>query len=123
MLRQLNIFILRVIVNAAALWLAALIGIISYGNSVKNLCIAAIILGLLNAALKPLLVIFTLPAIILTLGLFTVLINGFIVVVASWVYGSFEVSSFWAAMLVGILIGLLNYIVTIITGRVQRSYE
>lgn len=123
MLRQLNIFILRVIVNAAALWLAALIGIISYGDSVKNLCIAAVILGLLNAALKPLLVIFTLPAIILTLGLFTVLINGFIVVVASWVYGSFEVSSFWAAMLVGILIGLLNYIVTIITGRVQRSYE
>lgn len=117
MLQQLKTFILRLCVNALALWIAGLVGLLSYGDSAINLIIAAIILGLLNAAIKPILVIFTLPAIVLTLGLFTVFINGFIIVLVSWLFDKFDVGSFWSAMLVGLLIGLVNYIVTILTEK------
>ena len=123
MLQQLETFILRVFVNAGGLWLATLIGLISYGDNYINLIIAAVILGILNAAIKPLLVIFTLPAIVLTLGLFTVIVNGFIIVIVSWIFNKFTVGSFWSAMLVGILIGLLNYMVTIITEKFGSTHE
>lgn len=123
MLRQLKTFIFRVLVNALAIWLAAQLGLLSYGNTVLNLLIAAAILAILNAAIKPLLVIFTLPAIVLTLGLFTVFINGFIIVLVSWLFNKFTVGSFWSAMLVGILIGLVNYTVTILTEKLGSTRE
>lgn len=123
MLRQLKTFIFRVLVNALAIWLAAQLGLLSYGNTVVNLLIAAAILAILNAAIKPLLVIFTLPAIVLTLGLFTVFINGFIIVLVSWLFNKFTVGSFWSAMLVGILIGLVNYTVTILTEKLGSTRE
>ncbi len=123
MLQQLETFILRVCVNATAIWIAAAIGLLSYGNNFGSLFIAALILGILNAAIKPLLVILTLSAIVLTLGFFTLLINGFIIVLVSWLFGDFSIASFWAAILVGILIGLVNYIVTILTEKFGRSNE
>lgn len=121
MLQQSKTFFLRLSVNAAALWIAALLGFISYGDSLFNLLIAALILGVLNALIKPLLVIFTLPAIVLTLGLFTILINGFIIVLVSWIFNEFTVGSFWSAILVGLLIGLVNYIVTILTEKLGNK--
>lgn len=117
MLRQLKTFIFRVLVNALAIWLAAQLGLLSYGDTVVNLLIAAAILAILNAAIKPFLVIFTLPAIVLTLGLFTIFINGFIIVLVSWLFNQFDVGSFWSAMIVGLLIGLVNYVVTILTEK------
>jgi putative membrane protein len=121
MLQQLKTFILRLCVNAGALWIAATIGIISYGDNYLNLFIAAFILGILNALIRPLLVIFTLPAIVLTLGLFTIFINGFIIVLVSWLFKKFTVGSIWSAMLVGLLIGLVNYTVTILTEKLGSS--
>lgn len=103
--------------NALAIWLAAQLGLLSYGDTVVNLLIAAAILAILNAAIKPFLVIFTLPAIVLTLGLFTIFINGFIIVLVSWLFNQFDVGSFWSAMIVGLLIGLVNYVVTILTEK------
>lgn len=117
MLRQLKTFIFRVLVNALAIWIAAQLGLLSYGNTIVNLLIAAAILAILNAAIKPFLVIFTLPAIVLTLGLFTIFINGFIIVLVSWLFNKFDVGSFWSAMIVGLLIGLVNYVVTILTEK------
>jgi putative membrane protein len=121
MLRQLETFIFRVFVNAVAIWIAAQLSLLSYGNAYLNLLIASVILAVLNAAIKPFLVIFTLPAIVLTLGLFTVLINGFIVVLVSWLYDKFDVGSFWAAVLVGLLIGLVNYVVTLLTEKFGKQ--
>jgi putative membrane protein len=123
MLRQLKTFLTRLCVNAGALWLAAFIGLISYGDNWVNLFIAALILGILNALIKPLLVIFTLPAIVLTLGLFTIFINGFIIVLVSWLFNKFTIGSFWSAMLVGLLIGLVNYIVTILIEKLGSTRE
>lgn len=123
MLQQLTTFGTRVLVNAGALWFAAQIGLLSYDNKVIYLVITAILLALLNAIIKPALVILSLPAIVLTQGLFTILINGFIIVIASWLFGKFNVESFWYAMLVGLLVGLVNYVVTLIMARVGKTNE
>ncbi len=123
MLQQLKIFLIRTIVNAVVLYFTALVGLISYGDKFRYLFVAAVLLAILNAIIKPLLVIFTLPAIILTLGLFTILINGFIVVLVSWLFDKFDVGSFWSAMLVGLLVGLVNYLVTFIIGRIGKTNE
>ncbi|MDQ5953866.1 MAG: Phage holin family protein, partial [Patescibacteria group bacterium] len=57
-------------------------------------------------------VIFTLPLITYTMGLFLIIINGVIMVVLSWLYGPLSINSFWQALLAGTIVGLLNYIIS-----------
>jgi len=63
----------------------------------KTAIIVAVVLGLLNIFIKPILVIFTLPATILTLGLFLFVINAVIILICSRIVGGFRVNSFWTA--------------------------
>ena len=77
-------------------------------DGVYTAIIAAVILGVLNAFVRPILVILTLPITILTLGLFLLVINaGIVLFVASFVDG-FWVSGFWSALLVSVLISLVG---------------
>lgn len=71
-------------------------------------------LAIINAILRPIIVIFSLPAILITLGLFMVVINGLMVFLVSKLYTPLEVDNFWAAILAGMIIGLVNYLVTAI---------
>jgi putative membrane protein len=64
--------------------------------------------------LKPIIIILSLPAILLTLGLFMIIINGLTVWLASKLYAPLHVSNFFAAILAGMIIGLVNYLVTAI---------
>jgi putative membrane protein len=64
--------------------------------------------------LKPVVVILSLPAILFSLGLFMIVINGLMVVIAAYLYGPLHVTNFWAAMLAGMVIGLVNYLVVTI---------
>jgi len=110
-------FLLRWIVCSLGLWIAAglLSGSIAYrGNHLGTVIIAGLILAILNALIKPLLVIISLPAILLTLGLFMLVINGITVYLASRIYSGLQISSFGVAILTGIIIGLVNYLVTAI---------
>ena len=68
----------------------------------------AAVLGLLNVSVKPLLIIFTIPATIFTLGLFILAINAFIIMIADWIIPGFEVSSFWWALLFSLLLSFIN---------------
>lgn len=72
--------------------------------------IVAIVLGLLNAILKPILVILTLPITILTLGLFLLVINAIIILLAGEFLDGFSVSGFWTALLFSLLLSLLQSI-------------
>ncbi len=74
--------------------------------------IAGFILAIINAIVKPVVVILSLPAVVLTLGLFMIVVNGLMVLIASKLYHSLHVTNFWAAMLAGMVIGLVNYLVT-----------
>lgn len=76
------------------------------------LLIAALILSVINALIKPLIVILALPALLLTLGIFSIVINGFMVYLAHLIYSPFQISSFGTAILAGLVVGLVNYIVT-----------
>ncbi len=70
--------------------------------------VLVIILGLINAILKPILIVLTLPVNILTLGLFTLVINGFLILLASKIVPGFSVKGFWWAVLFSIVLSLVN---------------
>lgn len=100
--------LIRWLVNAAALgltgWLVAGIHI----EDAKALLIAALILGILNALLRPLLLLLTLPLNLLTLGLFTFVVNGFLFMIASKVVEGFFVTDFWSALIGSILFSIVS---------------
>ena len=109
-------YFVRWIVCSLGLWVAAslLHGSINYQNRMSVIVIAGAILALLNAVIKPILVIASLPAILLTLGIFMLVINGTTVYLMSRLYAPLQISSFAVAILTGLIIGLVNYLVTAI---------
>lgn len=121
MTKQILIFVSRLIANALGLWLAVLMGVLTINGGLKSIIISAFILAILNAVIKPLLIIFTLPLIALSLGFFLVVINGLLVYLLSVFYGNINIDNFVMAMLAGIIIGLVNYIVTILYERLDKS--
>jgi putative membrane protein len=72
--------------------------------------LAAAILGALNALFRPVLIILTLPINILTLGLFTFVINAVLIMMVSGVVGGFEVHGFWSALLGSLIISLVSWL-------------
>ena len=112
--KQLFTFVVRWLANSAALWLSAsLLHLVDDTTSLIGLAIGGLILSILNAIIKPILIVLTLPAIAMTLGFFLIIINGVVVYLASLIYKPLHIESFWQAVLVGIVIGLVNYMVTI----------
>lgn len=110
-------FIIRWFVSGFGLWLAAnLLGndTISFDGRLGVIVGAGLVLAIVNTVIKPFIVLLSLPAILFSLGLFMIVINGFMVLLASKLYGSLEVANFWAAMLAGMVIGLVNYLVSAI---------
>jgi putative membrane protein len=107
-------FLVRWLVCSLGLWIAAglLSNSISYGNGVGVVIIAGLLLAILNTVLKPILVILSLPAIVLTLGLFMIIINGLTVFLVSKLYTQLHVTDFWAAIFAGMVIGLVNFLVS-----------
>jgi len=78
---------------------------------------AAAILGILNAFFRPLLLLLTLPLNILTLGLFTFVINAIMLMMASGVISGFEVHGFWSAVFGSLLISLISWFLTSFIGK------
>ncbi|PIT92812.1 MAG: hypothetical protein COU08_00590 [Candidatus Harrisonbacteria bacterium CG10_big_fil_rev_8_21_14_0_10_42_17] len=72
--------------------------------------IAAIVLGLINAFLKPVLYLFTLPITIMSLGLFTLVINAFLIMLTSALVTGFMVDGFFAALLFSIILAIVNFL-------------
>ena len=87
---------------------------ITYSRGLAVVIISGLILALINIVIKPIVVILSLPAVLFSLGLFMIVINGLMVMLASKLYPSLHVTNFGAAMLAGMVIGLVNYLVTTI---------
>ena len=79
-------------------------------DSYLTAVIVAVVLSLLNFLVKPILIILTLPVTILTLGLFLLIINALIILLADFLVGGFAVSNIWWALLFSLLLSLLNSI-------------
>jgi putative membrane protein len=110
-------FLLRWSVSSLGIWIAAgLLGgdRIGYDSRAGVIVIAGLLLALINSVIKPIVVILSLPAILFSLGLFMIVINGLMVMLVSALYPNLEISSFGTAMLAGMVIGLVNYLVTTI---------
>lgn len=111
--------IVRIIVNMIALVVAAwLIGGLSLSEGFVGLLVVAIVFGLINAFIKPIIKLFTLPITLATLGLFTILINAFLLLLTSWIVPglSFEggvfgniVNAILASIIISIVSMILNW--------------
>ncbi len=109
-------FLLRWIINIAALFIVVYVaGGISV-DSWQTVVAAAFILGLLNAFLRPILVLLTLPFNILTLGFFTFVINGFIFYLTAKFVKGFSVIDFWSAFWAAILFSIVSFFISLFIG-------
>ena len=99
-------FLKRWFVDTLAVLVAAnVVKGISYSNP-AGLLVASLLLGILNAFLRPLLLLLSLPLLILSLGLFALVINAALLAFVGWIVGPFDVESFWAAFWGGLVISL-----------------
>lgn len=115
-----NRFILRWLINAVALYAAVALvpGIVAQSTNWLSFIWLALIFGLLNALLRPLLKLLTCPLIFLTLGLFTLVINTFLFWLAGVVgtnFGvGFTVDGFWPAFLGGLIVSVVSVALTMV---------
>ena len=109
-------FFIRWFVCSLGLWIAAALlgGRLTYNQSLPAIIVAGLVLALVNIIIRPVLVIMAMPAILFSLGLFMIVINGLTVLLASKFYHGLKVTNFGAAMLAGMVIGLVNYLVSTI---------
>ena len=109
-------FLVHWLVIALALWVTAWILPGVDVSSTKSLAIAALVLGLVNALVRPVLTILTLPITVLTLGLFYLLVNGFTFLLAAWLVPGFQVGGYWWAVLGAMVVSVISFFIGMFTG-------
>ncbi|MBD3225586.1 MAG: phage holin family protein [Caldithrix sp.] len=102
--------IIRWVINAAALAVIDQLFTSIWFDSTGSLLLTAIVFGLLNAFIKPILIIFTLPINVLTLGLFTVIINAIILELTDFWVDSFHLQGFMVAIIAAVLVSIVSVI-------------
>lgn len=110
-------FIIHVLVTAFALWAATrVVSGITVPEQGLNLLFAAIVFGLVNALVKPVLVLLSLPVTILTFGLFLLVINAAMLMLTAALVPGMEVEGFGAALLGAVVIGVVSWLVGLVFG-------
>lgn len=117
-------FVLRVLINALAIWLATLVldGLDVVGGddtltTVLVFLVVALVFGIVNAVVKPIVKLFSLPLYILTLGLFTLIVNALMLSLVGWLserteYG-LRIDSFWTAVIGALLISVVSFVLNV----------
>jgi putative membrane protein len=121
--KSMKSFVIKVLVNGIALWVAAHLvpgitladGNTSTSSQIVTILWVALIFGLLNALIKPIMRLLSLPIIILTLGLFALIVNAAMLELTSWVAGQFNLAFhvdnfFWDAVIGSIIITIVSMI-------------
>ncbi|HEV8480130.1 MAG TPA: phage holin family protein [Candidatus Eisenbacteria bacterium] len=114
--------LIRWVVTALALWLTAVIvpGLVSI-HSVGAAIIAALVLGLVNAIVRPVLLLLTLPFTIVTLGLFIFILNAAMFGLAALLAGKgFEVHGFWGALVGSLLVSVISLVLNMLIGEAGK---
>jgi putative membrane protein len=113
-------FVQSWIINTLAVLVAAMIlhRHISYDDKLQNLLVAALLLGILNAFVRPILMLIALPLLIFTLGLFTLVINALLLyLVGALLQPHFQVDSFGYAFLGALIISVISTVLNVMTGN------
>ena len=105
-------FLIRVVVVGIGLWLASRVVSGIAFNSTETLIAAALLLGIVNAFVRPVIVILTLPITLLTLGLFLLVINALMIMLVAWFLPGFLVASFWSAVFAAIIVSLTSWVMS-----------
>lgn len=116
-------FLIRVVIVAAGLWVATKLvpGVeITDGWTLLG---AALVLGIINAVVRPVIIVMTLPLTILTLGLFLLVINAAMLSLAAWMLDGMTVAGFWPAFFGAIVVSITGWIASSFVGdhgRIER---
>ena len=103
-------FLLRAIVAGLGFWVASKIVPGVHVGGLGSLLAAGVLLGVVNALVRPILVILTLPLTIITLGLFLLVVNAITVKLVDWLLSGITIHGFWNAMLTAIVIAIISWI-------------
>jgi putative membrane protein len=119
-------FLIRLIVNAAALWVATqLVPGVSHAGGPLPMLGVALVFGVVNAILRPVAKILTFPLIIVTLGIFALVINGLMLWLTSSLSSAlglgFHVSGFWAAFWGGLVVSVVSTILSMLVAEPKRK--
>jgi putative membrane protein len=119
-------FILRLLATAAALWVAvALVPGIVYEGGIVGLLGVALVFGVVNAFIRPILQVLTCPLVVLTLGLFVFILNAFLLWLTAQVAQAlgiqFDVIGFWSALIGAVLIAIVSTVLNLFVGASPRQ--
>ncbi len=114
-------FLIRGLVTALGLWVASAIFSGVHSTGFLSLLGAGLLLGIVNAIVRPIVVVLTLPITIFTLGLFLLVINALMVLLVSKMMGGFSVDSFWWAMITAIVVTVIGWAANAFIG--PRGFE
>ena len=106
--------IIQILLSAVAVYLSATLLPGVHVKSFWTALLVAIVLGLLNALVKPVLQFLSFPITILTLGLFLFVINTIIILICSYLVSSFQVNGFWSALLFSIVLSIITWLLNIV---------
>jgi putative membrane protein len=116
-------FFFRLLITALGLWAATKIVPGVQINGWGNLLVAALLLGIVNAVIRPVILILTLPLTVLTLGLFILVVNGISLWVVAWLMPGFTLSGLGSAILGSVIVGLTSWFASTFvggSGRIER---
>ena len=113
-------FLVRLLITALGLWIAGqlLPGIVF--TSTGALIVSALLLGVVNAVIRPILLILTLPLTVLTLGLFILVVNGISLALVAWLVPGFQIAGLAPATLGAIIVGLTSWVASAFVGGSGR---
>ncbi len=114
-------FIARVLITAFGLWVAEEVLSGVHFDSTTALLGAALLLGLVNAVVRPVVIILTLPITLLTLGLFVLVINGCMVLLVSRIMSSFHIESLGTAVLAALIVSVTSWAANRFIGADSKS--
>jgi putative membrane protein len=116
-------FFFRLVITGLGLWVAETIVPGVQIDGWGNLVVAALLLGIVNAVIRPIILILTLPLTVLTLGLFILVVNGISVALVAWLMSGFSLSGLGAAILASMVVGLTSWFASAFvggSGRIER---
>jgi putative membrane protein len=113
-------FLIRLLISAGGLWLASKVSDGVHFDDAGTLVAAALLLGIVNAFVRPLAVLLTLPFTILSLGLFLLVVNGAMVSLVAWMLPGFHLAGLGSAVLAAIVVGITGWVASSAIGPSGR---
>ena len=121
-------FVLRVLINGVAIWLATLVlsGLTVVGGDTTAeragiILLVALIFGIVNAVVKPLVAFLSFPLYILTLGLFTLVVNALMLMLTAWITEradwGLRIDDFWTALIGALIIAVVSFVLSVVVPK------